>query len=155
MPSHYDAPTLIRGAVAGACATLPMTLCMTRLFRTLPPDQQYPLPPAEITAILTHRLGLGVHFTPKEQTMLTLMAHIAYGSAGGVLYGIVAEEFAQPAPIKGMIYGLFLWSISYLGWLPGLHILSSAIEHPTQRNRLMITAHLVWGTILAELFVRT
>jgi len=108
MRSHHDAPPMIRGAVAGACATLPMTFCMMRLFRALPQDQQYPLPPAEITAILIDRLGLAIHLTQKEQTMLTLLAHIAYGSAGGVLYGIVAQKFAQPAPIKGIIYGLLL-----------------------------------------------
>lgn len=142
---------LLRGAVAGMCATLPMTVFMQRMFRELPRSEQYPLPPAEITSVIEQRLGLRKLLTPEAHRLLTMAAHIGYGGAGGALYGITAEGVSQPAMTKGFAYGLFLWSVSYLGWLPKLNILRSAVDHPFRRNLLMITAHLVWGSLLALL----
>lgn len=44
-----DLTPLIAGSVAGCVATLPMTLAMEAMHRQLPPEEQYPLPPREIT----------------------------------------------------------------------------------------------------------
>jgi putative membrane protein len=53
--------------------------------------------------------------------------------------------------LKGSLFGLIVWSGSYLGLLPGLEILSPATRHPAGRNALMIIAHIVWGSTLGVL----
>jgi hypothetical protein len=47
--------------------------------------------------------------------------------------------------LAGVGFGLAVWAVSYLGWLPAAGILSPATEHPARRNALMIGAHVVWG----------
>ena len=50
---------------------------------------------------------------------------------------------------SGAFYGVAVWAVSYLGWIPGLHLLKPANRHPPRRDLLMIAAHLVWGTVMA------
>jgi hypothetical protein len=53
-----------------------------------------------------------------------------------------------------MAYGLGVWAVSYLGYLPALGIRKSAKEDTPQRSAMMIVAHLVWGAALALGFER-
>jgi putative membrane protein len=50
-----------------------------------------------------------------------------------------------------MLFGGLVWIVSYLGWLPMTGFLSSALRHPAERNELMITAHLIWGAVIASI----
>jgi hypothetical protein len=72
----------------------------------------------------------------------TMAAHFAYGAA---MSSLVAVAPGAAAPIAGAGYGLLIWAGSYLGWLPSMHILKSAVRHPAQRNAPMGAVHLVWG----------
>jgi hypothetical protein len=56
------------------------------------------------------------------------------------------------AAVRGPLFGLLLWAVSYFGLLPGLRVLTPANEHPLGRNALMIGAHLVWGGCLALIY---
>jgi uncharacterized membrane protein YagU involved in acid resistance len=47
------------------------------------------------------------------------------------------------------LYGVLVWGVSYLGWIPGARILKPATQHRARRNVLMIACHLVWGATLA------
>ena len=49
-----------------------------------------------------------------------------------------------------MVYGLGVWAMSYLGWIPAVRILTPAHRHPLRRNLLMIAAHIVWGLTLSK-----
>ena len=49
-----------------------------------------------------------------------------------------------------MAYGLGVWAMSYLGWIPAARILTPAHRHPLRRNLLMIAAHIVWGLTLSK-----
>lgn len=151
MPDHQSHAALAHGAVAGALATFPMTAVMEILFRLLPPTEQYPLPPSEITAKVTNELGVAPTLSQHEHVWLTLLLHVGYGAAVGGLYGAMV-----PAPSQGNLrtsisYGLAVWTASYLGLLPGLRLLRSATQHPLRRNSLMIAAHIVWGASLGQL----
>ncbi len=53
---------------------------------------------------------------------------------------------------RGMLFGLLVWIVSYLGLLPGLRVLTPATEHPVRRSALMVAAHLVWGWCVASVF---
>lgn len=139
----------LAGAVAGFVATLPMTLVMKRLHRYLPESQRYPLPPYQITTRIAERVGMG-ELTPRQQTTVTLAAHFGFGALSGALY----PKFARPQASslwRGMVYGVAIWGLSYLGWVPATRLMPSATRQPAPRVGLMIVAHLVWGPLTALL----
>jgi hypothetical protein len=146
--------TLIAGAGAGCAATAPMTAAMELMHRGLPWRERYPLPPSEIVSQLTEAIGLRKYVGRQEHIAITLASHFAYGTAAGALYGPLARIIPLPAALKGVIFGLLVWTLSYLGLLPGLGILRPATKHPPRRNALMIAAHILWGLVLGLLTER-
>ena len=133
----------LSGAIGGIIATLPMTVAMVGLFRSLPRDEQYPLPPREITEDLIQKAGVE-HLDEEQLTGLSLLAHFAYGGLTGALYPLTFHHVKRPL-LWGSGYGLAIWGASYLGWIPALNVLSPATHHPANRRRLMIGVHIVWG----------
>jgi hypothetical protein len=140
------------GALSGFLATIPMTATMELLHRRLPPHEQYPLPPREITETLTEEAGIRKHVDESAQVGLTLLSHFAYGTAARAMYATLARHYKLPPLSGGVGFGLALWAASYLGWLPAAGILQSASKHPPHRTGLMLTAHGVWGATLGILF---
>ena len=145
---------LVAGAVAGFVATGPMTLAMERMHRWLPWRERYPLPPSEITSRLTGMLGQRHHVNRQEHAALSLANHFGYGAATGAIYGVAAAWLPLPPAVKGPLYGLGVWLVSYLGLLPALNILRPATDHPARRNLLMIVSHVIWGVVLGLLTER-
>ena len=141
---------LVRGAIAGSIATIPMTLVMTILFRKLPPRQQYPLPPRLITDEMAERTGVRPIFRESTLTRVALISHFGYGAATGAVFPYLERRRYCPM-LVGPGYGLAVWTASYLGWIPALRILSSAVHHARERNKLMLIAHVVWGAALASI----
>jgi uncharacterized membrane protein YagU involved in acid resistance len=141
---------LMQGAAAGLVATVPMTLFMRSAWKRLPAQEQYALPPREITRNLM-RPGRFFRLSPEKQTILTLALHFLFGAAAGSVYGIVEEKVPLRESVKGLLTGLIIWTGSYLGWIPALGILPPATEHPWRRNAMMIAAHLVWGMAMGVL----
>jgi hypothetical protein len=142
---------LIAGGAAGWAATVPMTAAMGWLYRRLPPEQQCPLPPSQITARLEEEGGIREQLTPGEHAALTLGAHFGYGAAAGALFAPLARALPLPPVASGLAFGLAVWGGSYLGLLPALGLQRPATESPAPRNALMIAAHLVWGATAGAL----
>jgi hypothetical protein len=138
------APTrLLLGALAGLTATAAMTSVMNRLHARLPARERYPLPPREITAIVTGQPPE----RPRGATAdLALAAHFAFGGAVGALGALLRTP---AGPMAGALGGLAVWAVSYFGWVPLFGILRPAATHPPRRTALMIAAHLVWGVTAA------
>ena len=136
---------LAAGSIAGLVATVPMTAVMEGLYRQLPPKEQYPLPPREITQSVTEAAGVEDQLDEEEHVKLALGSHFAYGTACGAAYALTAYKLPIPALVSGAAFGMSVWAGSYLGWLPAMGILKPATEHPPRRNGLMIAAHVVWG----------
>lgn len=145
---HDIANRLIAGAAAGSVATGPMTLLMTGLHKELPRQEQYPLPPRQITMAAAEAVDLENQLSEPEKQALTLAAHFGYGAGAGALYGAVAPHIPFSPVANGIVYGLAVWTGSYLGWLPAAGILPPATEEPARRNALMIGAHVLWGAVL-------
>jgi uncharacterized membrane protein YagU involved in acid resistance len=143
--------TPLLGANAGFLATFPMTTAMEAMFRDLPFTQKYPLPPRQITQELARKLGFEGELTERQHEALALASHFAYGAAMGGIYGLVTGGAVPRGALSGMLFGLGVWSASYLGLLPALDVLPPATEHPARRNALMILAHLVWGSSVGAL----
>lgn len=136
---------VLLGALAGFVATGPMTLAMKLMHEQLPAPERYPLPPREITMEIAEEAGIKEHMDETERWSATVAGHFAYGAAMGALYAPLAERLPGHPALKGIGWGLAVWTGSYLGWLPAFGILSPATEHPPRRNALMIAAHVVWG----------
>lgn len=146
--NNYPLLQVRNGMIAGAVATLPMTLFMLLVGRILPAWQHYDLPPEEITDELTERAGMEQHLDKQGRVGLALVAHFGYGSVVGGIYALVTKNIPLPPVLKGIIYGLGVWAGSYLGILPALQMRTRAPREPLQRNLLMIVAHIIWGASL-------
>ena len=51
----------------------------------------------------------------------------------------------------GMAYGVAIWGISYMGWVPALGIMPPADRDRRDRQAVMLAGHLIYGTALALL----
>jgi uncharacterized membrane protein YagU involved in acid resistance len=138
---------VLLGAISGVVATGPMTAAMILLHRRLPSREQYPLPPREVTMKLAREAGVDDSLSPPARSAATMLSHFGYGAAAGALYAGALDPRSHSLA-KGLLFGLLVWTVSYLGWLPAAGILRPATEHPARRNALMIAAHLVWGIAL-------
>lgn len=145
---------LVAGALAGLAATVPMTAAMKLMHRRLPRGERYPLPPRRVTMSLADKAGVKQHLDESERRALTVAGHFAYGAAVGALYAPLARHVPLPPPLAGATYGLAVWAVSYLGWLPAAGLIAPATRHPARRNALMIAAHLVWGAAAGALVDR-
>ncbi|MBE3560971.1 MAG: DUF1440 domain-containing protein [Ktedonobacteraceae bacterium] len=139
------------GALAGFIATAPMTVFMLATQRFLPHGQRYTLPPEVITSDLARRLHMRHHLTKRQLLAASLASHFLYGAAMGAFYRPLSEKISLPSPLKGGLFGLFVWAINYLGLLPLLGVPVSAPGEPLRRNLLMIGAHFVWGSGLGAI----
>src|SRR5205085_10232876 len=83
---------ILLGAVAGLAATVPMTLAMKLMHEQLPGEEQYPLPPRQVTEGMAEKAGLGEHLDEEERAAATWVSHFAYGAACGALYGAVSGD---------------------------------------------------------------
>jgi hypothetical protein len=123
------------GGLAGVAGTGAMSVAMQALYRKLPVEDRYPLPPRQITERLVGEQTDGV-------PIKTILAHFGYGALAGALLGVVRPSAGG---IQGIGFGLAVWTASYLGWIPALHVLKPATRHPLRRNLLMLATHVVWG----------
>ncbi|MGQ4879107.1 hypothetical protein ACOJCM_11130 [Billgrantia sp. LNSP4103-1] len=134
----------LAGAIGGLLATVPMTLVMEALYRRLPREERYPLPPREITQDIMHKVAPDVTLDDDRYAELSLVSHFGYGALSGAFYPVIRRDVAHPL-VYGSGYGVAVWAASYFGWIPALHILAPPHRHPANRRHLMIAAHLVWG----------
>lgn len=143
--------SVLVGSLAGLAGTVPMSIAMEALHRTLPTRERYSLPPRQIAMKFASATGGKLHMNEPQKVGLTLVSHFSYGAVMGALYGPLARTIAptnpMPAPVTGAAFGLIVWAGSYLGLLPALRILSPATRHPLRRTALMITVHLLWGSV--------
>ncbi|HUS13815.1 MAG TPA: DUF6789 family protein [Chloroflexia bacterium] len=143
---------LLAGAGAGFLATGPMSLAMVLMHRLLPARQRYPLPPEQITLVVGPGPGAIARWHEPARTIATGILHFGIGATGGAGYALLAQRVRLQSLLRGIAYGLLIWTAGYLGVLPGLGILRPATAHPAGRNLLMISAHVVWGAVLAALY---
>lgn len=136
------------GAISGALATAPMTLFMSYSHRKLPRQEQYPLPPRNITMKIAKEAGIKNSLKEDQKLFLTMINHFGYGAGVGALYFPFTKYLKIPKATSGMIFGLGVWTVSYMGWLPAIGLYPHAKNIPFRRNLLMIAAHVVWGASL-------
>jgi uncharacterized membrane protein YagU involved in acid resistance len=139
------------GAAAGVMATVPMTFTMEQLHKILPGEEDGPLPPREVTEGVYDQVGSVDEADEEQLERTTVFLHYAFGGAAGALFPIVAPQRIPTAVGAGVLYGLAVWSGSYLGLLPALGVRHHARHDSAARTGMMIAAHVVWGATLGLL----
>lgn len=148
MLGHGD---LSSGALAGLLATVPMTLVMELLHRQLPRHERHSLPPRTVTMQVARATGQYQQLDKAQRLGLTLASHFAYGAITGSAYAPLARWLRLPLVPGGLGFGLLVWLISYLGWLPAVGLFPPPHREAPRRITLMIAAHVVWGLALGAL----
>ena len=143
---------LLKGAAAGFIATIPMSILIVAGWMLLPKQEQYALPPREVTGEVLDKAGLEDRMDEQQLTAATLLFHFGFGAATGAGYGLFENRLRLHPAVKGAVAGLAVWVGSFLGWIPAFEILKPATRHPLRRNALMIFVHLVWGAVLGLVF---
>jgi uncharacterized membrane protein YagU involved in acid resistance len=140
--------TIIRGAVAGAIATLAMSIPMLLAGRLGVMGTQPPEAIVQRTLGWTSRLP----WRTAETDALSSAAHVGFGAAAGIGFALARQALpAASLPGAGIVYALGIWASAYLGWVPAMGILPRADRDRPGRPIVMIVAHIVYGVILGLL----
>ncbi len=141
-----------QGALAGAAATTTMTTYMwlaqqSGLYRK-------ELPPTKVTRSVARTLGIEPD-TSETQTLLTGALHWAFGMLGGAMFGVIVHKIARlPRWLGGIVFGLLVWGISYMGWVPALGILPPPWNQRPRHGSMPLVAHVIYGATLGLLIGR-
>jgi len=144
---------LIRGAVVGAVATVPMSLLMLGAQRLGLMGAQ---PPEKITARLLTELGWRRR-SKQSQDVAASLLHLGFGAGAGALFVVLRRGLRLPLPpvLQGVAFGSGVWFVSYMGWVPWLRIMPPADEDRLGRPQTMLAAHWVYGGVLGALSGRS
>lgn len=144
---HLDARRILCEGLAGFAGTLLMTVVMIA-GRAL--QLMWVLPPREITARAEERIGIRQDLSQPEFDASWILAHLGYGSAGGVIYALVRRFLPSSPILAGLTFGLALWAFGYLGIMPALGLYPWPADNSRTRRLTMIVAHAVFGLTTAE-----
>jgi uncharacterized membrane protein YagU involved in acid resistance len=144
----------LAGAAAGAAATVPMTIFWEVMHARMPGEPPRPLPPREVAEGLAVKAGINRELTEIQIEWLAMAAHFGYGTLTGAIFGLLAPQRRAQAAGAGMLFGLGVWTVSYLGWLPATGVRHSPRWDQPARTRLIIASHLVWGAFAGALLGR-
>jgi len=144
---------LLRGAVAGAIATVPMSLVMLGAKRAGLMGTQ---PPEKITARLLSALGWRQR-SRETQDLVASLLHLGFGAGAGAVFVVLRRGLRLPGPavLQGVAFGSGVWLVSYMGWVPWLRIMPPPDEDRPGRPQTMLAAHWVYGGVLGALAGRT
>ncbi len=93
---------------------------------------------------------------PWVRTAVHTFAHFAFGSVAGAGYGALTSALPRLAPrldrappaVRGALYGIGLWAVSYGVAIPSLGLLAPPTGDRPGRQARIITAHLLYGATL-------
>jgi hypothetical protein len=144
------ARAVIQGGLAGLAGTAAMSVAMLGAQKA---GWMGKMPPKKITEAA---LGaLRVNRSAPRSNALSTVAHFGYGVAGGVLFAAGTRRLLPRArgvgPAAGAAFGIGVWALSYLGWVPALGIMPPPHRDRPGRPTAMVLAHLIYGTLVGGL----
>jgi uncharacterized membrane protein YagU involved in acid resistance len=137
--------SVLVGAAAGTLATVPMTIFWETLHERLPGEPPRPLPPREVAEVIAVKAGVSRQLTETQVQWLALALHFGYGAFTGAIFGTIAPRRVSTGIGAGMLFGLGVWTTSYLGWLPATGVRHSPKYDVPARTALILASHVVWG----------
>jgi hypothetical protein len=144
--------TVVRRLVAGAASGVAATVAMSGWMLVVAPrGRRMEQPPEHIVRRAAQRLGVRARPADRRLVPVAALAHLAFGTAGGLGYTTLVR---RPALRTGIPYALGIWATSYLGWAPGLRLMPPPHRDEPRRQLLTFGAHLVYGAALAWVAAR-
>lgn len=133
----------IVGGTVGAALMLPVFEGAKRvgLLREAPPVRVIDRAAAEAT-------DTGQPLAAGDRQAAAVVSHVVYGAVAGALYGLAQEKLEMPAAAAGPVYGLLLWAVGYLGWMPAAGVLPEPWRQRRGDALVPVAAHLVFGLAL-------
>ncbi len=141
--------SVLTGAVAGAAATVPMTLTLFGVAPFLPGVRAFP--PRMAVRLVTGKAGLWQQLSARQRSRLSWAGHFGYGALMGGVYASAAGRYGGRGAGGGLAFGLAVWAGSYLGALPALGIRRPLRKSFRDDHVQLVVAHLVWGAALGWL----
>ena len=80
------------------------------------------------------------------------VVHVVYGSAWGLLYGLLQASYPRPPALFGAIYGFLVWLIGPAFLVPAMRLMGRPSEEPVARSAALIAGHVAYGVALATAF---
>ncbi len=139
---------ILRGALSGIVATVPMTVPIIVARRT---GLISTTPPVQISANIAARTPLLPERRHEGFPATWIVAHFGYGAACGTVYALAAPALPPVPAVKGLIFGELVWAVSYLGYLPAMKLYPAPDDDASPRTAVMIVAHAVFGLALGHL----
>ncbi|HVX93760.1 MAG TPA: DUF6789 family protein [Polyangia bacterium] len=140
--------SVVRGAVVGAAATLPMSVVMGAGHEAKALGAP---PPRKISERLIGALGRWPRRARREGA--SLASHFLFGAAAGAAFSPALGRVATgPARIViGAVYGAAIWATMYGHVLPALGLMATPGRDRSGRPLVVLAAHLVYGAALGAL----
>ncbi|MBA2468114.1 MAG: hypothetical protein H0V37_01765 [Chloroflexia bacterium] len=138
---------ILRGAISGVCATVPMTVPIITARRI---GLIGTAPPVQISANIAARTPLLPKRRHEGFPATWIAAHFGYGAACGTVYALVTPALPRRPAAKGLIFGALVWAVSYLGYLPAMKLYPAPDDDAPPRTAVMIAAHAVFGLALGH-----
>ena len=166
---RYPSPlsVVIKGALSGLVGTAVLTEAMKRapvLMQQLglaPSDASMPRTTehaeqqaGQPTEKLAEKVAVGVLDRPIEENSKQVagqLVHWGYGTAWGVLYGIVQGSFRWPDLVHGTLFGTLVATVAST-LVPAMGLTPPPARQPVVRKAMQIGFHLVYGWTTALTF---
>jgi hypothetical protein len=135
--------------MGGAVATAAMSLVMLASRRLGLVDK---LAPEHITEEALD--AAGVERDEGEEDVATTLAHFAYGTANGAVFGLVGPHLPGPRAVRGLLFAGGLLLVSYEGWVPAARILPPLRVQTPGGACTLVISHIVYGVALSFTTIR-
>jgi hypothetical protein len=135
-------PAVIRAGARGLVAAMAMTGTRT-VTAAVGPEEKSP-PEALVEKHGPRRVQ---ELSPRHREAVTELLHWAYGTGGGILFGVLPPRFRTHVA-AGPVYGLVLWLTFELAIAPAL-----GLEHTRHRQALwravLAFDHVLYGVVVS------
>jgi hypothetical protein len=75
--------------------------------------------------------------------------HVAYGSAWGMMYGLLQASYPLAPGLAGPLYGALVWMVGPAALGPAMQLMERPSEMPRSRGLSLVVGHLAYGLVLA------
>jgi hypothetical protein len=141
---------VVTGALGGLGATLVLTglreawAKMGLVFETAPMQ----------VVDRIEEVGLVGSLSPATRRLLTVVAHLAYGTGTGVAFGLLRRERGGPGEeaAVGSALGVLAWGAGWSSWLPLTGVHKAPWTQKTPKVLLPVMDHAVFGAAWGLLY---
>lgn len=143
---HERSASVARGAAAGIFGTITMSALMALAKKSGALGE--PPPRKLVRRTLNRLLPLNFDRRKTQVDVASWAAHLGFGAAMGGLFALLARG-RRPSLPAGVLFGLGVWTVSYVGVIPKLGLMAPPKDDRPGRPTAMVLAHVVYGGTLA------